>query len=412
MKNILLISVITMLVNQLFSQDSLYLVATITGEQIGDQFGNVAGLGDVNGDECDDFIVGSVEYAKIYFGGVPFDTIADFYFKGNDTLSISAGTGAGDVNNDGFDDVLLGGFYNNGGFPKSIVFLYYGGANMDTIPDFQFIPPYGIQDMLGQISGAGDVNNDGYDDFIVGVPYNWYDGIGRAYLFLGGDTLADVPFLTFASDSLEDFFSRAVTGIGDVNDDNFDDIMIGVPNDLTGDTSSIYIYMGSSYMDNVPDYIFTGSEVYPIGSIISKAGDVNGDNLSDILFCYPTKLYYGDYNLNFSKSKLFCSEEENDNFGSSLSNSGDINNDGYSDILIGALNHRNNNNIMVGKTYCYLGGINMDTIADFSMEGETKWGQFSQYLCIGGDINNDGYDEVMVGAPNFPDHTNPLGEPG
>jgi hypothetical protein len=67
LKNIFLIIAITILVNSILSQDSLHLVATITGEQIGDQFGDVAGLGDVNGDGFDDFIVGAPagEYVKI-----------------------------------------------------------------------------------------------------------------------------------------------------------------------------------------------------------------------------------------------------------------------------------------------------------------------------------------------------------
>ena len=404
MKNILLISVITMLVNPLFSQDSLYLVATITGEQTGDQFGDVAGLGDVNGDSYDDFIVGApaAEYAKIFFGGVPFDTIADLRFDGNDTLVMTSKVaGAGDVNNDGYDDVLLGGFYNNGGFPKSIVFLYYGGANMDTIPDFQFIPPYGIQDMLGQISGAGDINNDGYDDFIVGVPYNWYDGIGRAYLFLGGDTIANQPFLTFVSDSLEDFFGEAATFIGDMNGDDISEVIIGAPsyNALSDTESAVYIYNTGFNIDSIADIIIRGSDYY-FGQIISNVGYLNGDYFSDFIISSTNYIYIY---LGID-SVITIKEVER---GSGL---GDINNDGYDDFLIGNTNYINQSGIMVGRVCGYYGNLDLDTIPDFCMQGETKWGQYSRYLCIAGDINDDGYDEVIICAPNYPDYENPLGK--
>jgi hypothetical protein len=399
-----------MLVNPLFSQDSLYLVATITGEQTGDQFGNVAGLGDVNGDEYGDFIVGGVEYAKIYFGGVPFDTIADLRFDGNDTLVMTSKVaGAGDVNNDGYDDVLLGGFFKNGLFPKSIVFLYYGGANMDTIPDFQFIPPYGIQDMLGQISGAGDVNNDGYDDFIVGVPYNWYDGIGRAYLFLGGDTLSNQPFLTFVSDSLEDFFSRAATGVSDINGDDFDDIAICAPKELSTNVPGIvYFYLGGTSLDSIPDIEISGdSSDYNYGKSIHIAGNLCTTNINNFIITSDQYVY-----VFFGPDSFISIDPIGMGFGGYISagSNGDFNNDGYDDFLIGNTNYINKSGIMVGKVCGYYGNSNLDTIPDFCMEGETKWGEYSKYLCIGGDINNDGYDEVMVGAPNFPDHTNPLGK--
>jgi hypothetical protein len=406
LKNIFLIIAITILVNSILSQDSLHLVATITGEQIGDQFGDVAGLGDVNGDGFDDFIVGAPagEYVKIYFGGATFDTIADLRFNGNDTLVMTSKVaGAGDVNNDGYDDVLLGGFYNNGGFPKSIVFLYYGGANMDTIPDFQFIPPYGIQNILGQISGAGDVNNDGYDDFIIGVPYNWYDGIGRAYLFLGGDTLASQPFLTFASDSLEDFFGKAVTGIGDMNGDNFYDIAISAPEELgIEDSGRVFIYYGGMNIDNLFDKMIIGPDIY-FGTGLGNSGDINGDFSAEFLISSYSQVFIYSY-----EDTLIKLNPTNWGMGGlfGIGECGDINNDNYNDIVMGNTGQKDSSGIYVGGIRGYFGGIEIDTTFDIYVIGKSHYSQFGKSISVNNDINNDNFDDIIVGAPGN------TGEPG
>ncbi len=94
-----------------FAQQNLHLIATMTGEQAGDSFSVVASAGDVNGDGFDDVLVGAPggNYAKLYFGGAPFDTLADLKFTGEQLQSLFGNhiAGVGDVNKDGYDDILI-----------------------------------------------------------------------------------------------------------------------------------------------------------------------------------------------------------------------------------------------------------------------------------------------------------------
>ena len=114
--------------------------------------------------------------------------------------------GAGDVNGDGYDDILIASQFNSGGERKGIVRLYLGGRDIDTTADFSFYDTNAGMDAMESASGAGDVNGDGYDDFLIGEPYNWTDATGKAYHFLSGTTLPAKPEVTFASDSVSDNF--------------------------------------------------------------------------------------------------------------------------------------------------------------------------------------------------------------
>jgi len=110
-----------------------------------------------------------------------------FHYPASDSLNdFGGGSGVGDVNDDGYDDFILSGGFGDWGFPKNKVFLYYGGETIDTIPVNEFIQPNAIQDGFGQPTvRLGDINQDSYDDFAIGSPYNWSDGKGYAYLFWG-----------------------------------------------------------------------------------------------------------------------------------------------------------------------------------------------------------------------------------
>lgn len=128
------------------AQDSLYLYSVFHGENDKDQFGVVANVGDVNGDGFEDLMVGAPAYisgaetngyAKLYFGGASFDTLADMTFRINDPDVISFGytiAGKGDLNGDGYADFAIAAPYS-GSFQVGKVFIYFGGPQLDTIPD-------------------------------------------------------------------------------------------------------------------------------------------------------------------------------------------------------------------------------------------------------------------------------------
>ena len=87
----------------------------------------------------------------------------------------------------------------------------------------------------------------------------------------------------------------------------------------------------------------------------------------------------------------------------------DINGDGYKDFVIGNTNYRNQDSLMVGGAFVYLGNRSIDTVYKYKFEGENKWGEFSKIMSHA-DINGDGFDEILIMAPGFPDYENPLGK--
>lgn len=382
------------------AQDSLYLIGTITGESLEKRITNVNRIGDVNGDGYDDFMVSrrtgnstrDQGITQLYLGSASLDLFPDaiFHYPGKDTLN-NLGNAAeiGDVNGDGYDDFTISGLFGDLGFVKGKVFLYYGGASIDTIPATEFYEPW-IQDYFGSVvEEIGDLNKDGYDDFTIGSSYNWTNGLGYVYLFWGGDTISFDKSLTFESDSLGDFFGESIANIGDVNDDGFEDIAIA---GLSGDDNSkVYIFCGGITIDTIPEHILNGSDIF-------RNGDINGDNKIEFI------IYTGQVKIYFSLDSIITFIS----YVSSLC-TGDVNNDSYDDFIVGYSNFRNSDSLMVGGAFVYLGGETIDTVFAIKLEGENKWGEFSKIMTVA-DINGDGYDELLVLAPGYPDYKNPLGK--
>jgi hypothetical protein len=387
------------------AQDSLHLVMTITGESYTKRITNAVGVGDANWDGYDDFLVSmpNANQVRLYFGGPRFDTSRYMTIAVRDSMVGGFGgaiAGAGDINRDGYDDILISAVFNSGGLRKGIVYLYLGGNNIDTIPAFSFYDKHSAQDALGSISGAGDVNGDGYDDFLIGEPYNWSDAVGRAYLFSGGKTLPTEPAVTFASDSVEDFFGYSVKGIGDINGDGFDDIALGATARGSGYVS---VHFGGRTISNVPSTVLKpidGDNNF--GSDIQKAGDVNGDGHNDFIVTAGNGAY-----IYLGLDSVIYINGSHMGYGGYVSAGagGDLNNDGYDDFLIGNTNYRNVDSVMVGACCIYYGSKQLDTSSVYCTMGETKWSEFGRSISFIGDYNGDGYNNVITIAPSYPDTT-------
>ncbi len=151
----------------------------------------------------------------------------------NSFMGISV-SNAGDVNGDGYDDIIVGSAQDGPGHS----YVYYGGTNMNSDPDVSMSNQRPNDNFGISVSSAGDVNGDGYADVLIGTNSD------RAYLFLGGqnmDSVVDITF-TYPGPFVTNGFGQTVSGAGDVNGDGYSDILIGAPStdNLTG---SVYIYI-------------------------------------------------------------------------------------------------------------------------------------------------------------------------
>ena len=357
---------------------------------------SVAGAGDVNDDGYDDVIVraflgdfetsGGRGVAIVYLGGPYGLSLTKAWMnEGN----ISKASGAGDVNNDGYDDIILGDpMYD---IPDQLgyegrAYVYYGGPS-----GISPTPPW-IKDGNGyfgvSVAGAGDVNNDGYDDIIVGES-RFYDGslyAGRAHVFLGGsDGVQENPAWTFGSqDQLSDF-GAYVAGAGDVNDDGYNDVLVGEPwffgggvlcaNPTAG--SAYLFYGGADGPDKTEPVIFEepyfGCNSIGFGSGVAGAGDVNDDGISDIALAWWATdhagfkrgsafvLYGMSAGLTFAPDWVY---ESGENLSNSIAGVGDVNGDGVDDFLVGNTEYDSESAKNVGAAMLFYGSPDEATNAE------------------------------------------------
>ncbi len=366
---------------------------------------SVTNAGDVNGDGYNDIMISAqtdtISHVYLYYGGANINTTADVQFNINNSFSgIAAIAGVGDVNGDGYDDILIGTpYYDYAGSQNGRALLYYGGAIVNSVSDVIFtgLP----RDRLGHsVASAGDVNSDGFNDIIIGTD----NDTGRAYIYLGGLTVSNIAWreLLFSGGS---YFGFSVAGVGDVNGDGYDDVAIGAPNyTFNGNEGVVCFIFGGLYMNNYPDLLLRGEG--GVGWSLAGAGDVNGDGFPDIMAGAPgyhaienggaMYIYYGGYNFDETYDKLLIGHANTEDFGSKCASAGDINKDGYDDIIVGAPQYFMHDAIS-GRVYIYFGGSDMSTSASIIMTGEAG-DYFGNSISSAGDFNNDGFNDILSGS--------------
>ena len=142
-------------------------------------------------------------------------------------------------------------------------YVYYGGPGADAVADLT-LTGEAAGDLFGySVSGAGDVNGDGYADVIVGAYSDDAGGsdAGRAYVYFGGPGADAVADLTLTGAAASDWFGWSVSGAGDVNGDGYADVIVGGHSDDAGgmDAGRAYVYFGGPGADAVADLTLTGA---------------------------------------------------------------------------------------------------------------------------------------------------------
>lgn len=328
------------------------------------------------------------------------------------------GTPAGDVNGDGRDDFLVGAsMYTNGQTNEGKAFIYYGkDTGVSTTPAWSYESNSTYAHLGFSGSAAGDVNNDGYDDIVLGADGdNTYSG--KLYLFLGGPTgLALTPNWTYAGTQLNQNLGQSISDAGDINGDGYDDIIAGahyfdkVPGTITNSGRAMVFYGTSTGLSTSPVWTYDGAACNDlVGFSVSTAGDVNKDGYSDVLVGAPTYgasdegaayLFYGSASgLPAAPSKTFSLASTSSYFGNPVSGGLDINSDGYQDVLIGA-SRFDGTYSNTGKIFAYYGSAT-------GLPSSPSWEyigtqQDAAYLGSAwkpaGDVNGDGYDDVVAGS--------------
>jgi RHS repeat-associated protein len=297
--------------------------------------------------------------------------------------------------------------------------LFLGSANgINTTPDWE---AFGVDyDKFGNsVASAGDVDGDGYEDVIIGASRQEAptDLAGSAYLYLGSAAgLSAAPDWVTTSDQPGAWYGYTVSSAGDVNGDGYDDVFVGASNYDNGETDEgrVYLYYGSSSglsdtdnwtVEANQDYAFTGAST---NSAAIGVGDVNGDGYDDAIVGIQDysngenkegmiHLYYGSAN-GLASAPDWTAESNSlwAAFGWSVEGVGDINKDGYADFIVGADEHDWHGRDRAGRVFLYYGGAAAPTLG-WTMAGSQVNGRFGHDVGAAGDVNGDGLQDLIVG---------------
>ena len=383
----------------------------INGVSAGDQSGiSVSSAGDVNGDGLDDLIIGArydepngsksgasfVVFGKTGTGAVQLSDVESgaggFVINGVSAFDQSgfSVSSAGDVNGDGLDDLIIGAPYDDpNGSASGTSFVVFGktGTGVVQLSDIEagtggfVINGLSAFDQSGRsVSSAGDVNSDGFDDLIIGARYDDPNGVNSGASFVvfgktgtGAVQLSDIEAGTggfvINGVSAGDLSGWSVSSAGDVNGDGFDDLIIGAPYDR-------------------PNGFFSGASFVVFG----KTG-TGAVQLSDI------EAGIGGFVINGVSAS--------DRSGWSVSSAGDVNGDGLDDLIIGAIwDDPNGVNsgasfVVFGKTGT--GAVQLSNIeagiGGFVINGVSAFDESGFSVSSAGDVNGDGFDDLIIGAP-------------
>ncbi len=330
---------------------------------------------------------------------------------------------AGDVDGDGYNDILVGAPGHDGGqADQGRAFLYRGGpGGPQSTPAWQWSPG-AVGARAGEsVAPAGDVNGDGYHDVIVGAP-RLDEGTdvdaGAAYLFFGGPSgLALAPDRTYKGPVEEAYLGQSVATAGDVNGDGYAEVLLGMPGYRTANPIRGGFWLdhgGAAGPDGAPNLEVLGSGGMSLGASVAGAFDVNGDGYADVVVGNPladgagtdageARVYHGSSaGLVVPPDTTIVGAAAGQLLGASVAGAGDVDGDGYADLLIGAPGaavpavDAGRAILLRGSS----GGITSPTFREYAGAGAGE--RLGASVATGGDLDSDGRADLLLASPGSP----------
>lgn len=399
---------------------------------------SMSNAGDVNGDGFEDMIVSAIDYSNpeetngeegklaLYYGGPDgLETEPTWEFESNNDSSVLGfSTSGGDLNGDGFSDVVVGCLQWTGEeYNEGRIYLWYGsetGLNAGE-PDWSLDFDQVFALLGSGVALDGDINGDGYNDLFLSAKM-WDEPEieeGKTWLYWGSPDGPVESGWSWQANQDGAISGFPVNYAGDINADGFDDVIIGANQydfDEIDDGLAVAFYGSETGLAAEPDWMMSsGQKKCNFGHWVDGAGDVNGDGYDDVVV---SALLYESDSASHNEGRIFVyhgsatglSNEVNwfgeinqaeAQFGYSCAGAGDINNDGFDDVIGGA-KYWTNGELNEGGAFVWFGspsGLEIDYC--FSAEGNQAEGYFGRHVGGDADYNNDGYSDFFVGAYRY-----------